>query len=195
MSTGSQTAVQDGVTSNLDPVREDVKILIVSGERRGESSGRAIYNEMEMHRTNATTKARRLVHQWRAVIEHSERDVWEILRRHNLKPHPAYSVGWGRCSCACCVFSLPKHWAGIKELFPDVYRAFREDELRLGFTLDNKKNLDEYIAGAASCVDYSDGKAIKQLVTGQFSVGDIYCKPGEWQFPSGAFQGGRGGPC
>jgi 3'-phosphoadenosine 5'-phosphosulfate sulfotransferase (PAPS reductase)/FAD synthetase len=187
--------VQDGVTFNLEPLRQDVKILIVSGERRGESAGRASYNEMEIHRTNATAKARRLVHQWRAVIDHSERDVWEILRRHRLNPHPAYTCGWGRCSCSCCVFSLPKHWAGIKELLPDTYRAFREDEIRLGFTLDNKKNLDEYIAGAASCVDHSDGKAIKQLVTGKFSVSDLYCKPAAWRFPSGAFQGGKGGPC
>jgi len=94
-----------------------------------------------------------------------------------------------------CIFSLPKHWAGIKELFPDEYRAFREDEIRLGFTLDNKKNLDEYIAGVESCVDYSDEKAIKQLITGEFSVDDVYCAPDKWRFPSGAFQGGHGGPC
>jgi 3'-phosphoadenosine 5'-phosphosulfate sulfotransferase (PAPS reductase)/FAD synthetase len=187
--------MQDGMTTNLEPLRQGIKILVVSGERRGESTGRATYNEMEVHRINATAKACRLVHQWRAVIDHSERDVWEISRRHCINPHPAYVCGWGRCSCACCVFSLPKHWAGIKELFPDIYREFREDEIRLGFMLDYKKNLDEYIAGAASCVYYSDGKALKQLVTGRFPVDDIYCKPGEWRFPSGAFQGGQGGPC
>lgn len=190
-----KASVQDGVTSNMEQLRQDIKILIVSGERRGESTGRATYNEMEIHRTNATAKAHRLVHQWRNVIEYSERDVWEILRRHRINPHPVYACGWNRCSCAKCIFSLPKHWAGIKELFPDEYKEFRDDEIRLGFTLDNKKNLDEYIAGAVSCVDYSNDKAVKQLISGKFTVDDVYCNHDEWQYPSGAFQGGQGGPC
>lgn len=190
-----KASVQNGVTSNLEQVRQDVKILVVTGERRMESAGRAKYNEMELHCTNATAKAGRLVHHWRNVIEFSERDVWHALERHRINPHPAYPCGWNRCSCRCCVFSLPKHWAGIKELFPEEYKAFREDEIRLGFTLDNKKNLDEYIAEAVSCVDYSNEKAIMQLVTGEFTVDDIFCKQGEWQLPSGAFQGGHGGSC
>ena len=45
-----KAAVQDSVTSNLDKTKEDVKVLVVSGERRGESSGRAMYNEMEIGR-------------------------------------------------------------------------------------------------------------------------------------------------
>lgn len=186
--------VQSGVTTNLMQTRSDTKILVVSGERRGESAGRSKYNEMEIHRTNATARAHRLVHQWRAVIDYSLRDVWELLRRHNVTPHPCYSVGWGRCSCACCIFSLPSHWAGIRELFPDIYEAFRQDEIRLGFTLDNKKTLDEYVGDAKSCVYPGDQKALHQLVTGQFSQTDIY-QDGEWKFPAGAFKGSDGGPC
>ena len=190
-----KASVQDGITSNLEHIRQDVKILVVSGERRGESVGRAGYNEMEIHRTNATAKAHRLVHQWRNVINHSERDVWEITRRHRVNPHPCYPCGWNRCSCRCCIFSLPRHWAGIKDLFPEEYEAFRKDEIRLGFTLDNKMNLDEYIAGADSCVNYSNEKALDQLLSGKFTVDDVFCKPGEWRFPAGAFRGGQGGPC
>jgi len=190
-----KASVQDSVTSNMEHIRQDVKILVVSGERRGESAGRAGYNEMEIHRTNATAKARRLVHQWRNVISLSERDVWEMIRRHRVNPHPCYPCGWNRCSCACCIFSLPRHWAGIRELFPKEYAALCEDETRLGFTLDNSKSLDEYIAGAVSCVDYSNEKAINQLLTGEFTVDDVFCKPGEWHFPAGAFRGGQGGPC
>jgi len=35
-----KAAVQDSVTANLEKTRQGVKILVVSGERRGESSGR-----------------------------------------------------------------------------------------------------------------------------------------------------------
>lgn len=185
--------VESGLYPNIDQLRENIKILVVSGERRDESAGRARYNEMEIHRTNATAKARRLVHQWRLVIDYTEREVWDVLKRHRITPHPCYATGWNRCSCMMCIFSLPKHWAGIKELFPEQYAEVVADEKRLGFTLDNKKNLDEYTGSTPSCVVWDNKKAIHQLKTGEFNKSDIYTK--EWQYPAGAFQGAVGGPC
>jgi 3'-phosphoadenosine 5'-phosphosulfate sulfotransferase (PAPS reductase)/FAD synthetase len=182
------------VIYHLEKTRTDIKILVVSGERRGESVGRSKYNEMELHRKHAVSRARRTVHQWRAVIDYSLRDVWELLRRHNITPHPCYTCGWGRCSCMCCIFSLPCHWAGIRELFPTIYDAFRQDETNLGFTLDNKKTLDEYVGDAKSCVSRGDEKALEQLITGRFHRTDIVFQ-GEWRFPKGAFKGTSGGPC
>lgn len=189
-----KASVQSAVTADLESIRQDTKILVVSGERRGESTGRAKYNEMEVHRTNATARAHRLVHQWRAVIDYSERDVWEVLRRHHVVPHPCYACGWNRCSCMMCIFGLPRHWAGIRELFPEEYEKVRQDEIRLGFTLDNKKDLDAYVGGAKSCVCHCDPVALYQLVTGKFTAGDIYCAE-PWEFPAGAFRGTEGGPC
>jgi 3'-phosphoadenosine 5'-phosphosulfate sulfotransferase (PAPS reductase)/FAD synthetase len=187
--------VESGLYSNIDQLRENTKILVVSGERRGESAGRARYNEMEIHRTNAMAKAHRLVHQWRAVIDYTERDIWEVLKRHRVNPHPCYSAGWNRCSCMMCIFSLPKHWAGIRELFPEEYEAVKHDEEVLDFTLDNKKTLDEYVGAADSCVNRASGKAIQQILTGVFDESDIYAEPGTWDFPAGAFGGSEGGPC
>lgn len=187
--------VQSGVTCDLEKTRENAKVLIVSGERRGESAGRAKYNEMEVHRTNATAKAKRMVHQWRPVIDYSERDIWEVLRRHGTTPHPCYSAGWNRCSCMMCIFSLPKHWAGIRELFPTDYEAMRNDEIVLGFTIDNKKTLDEYTGDVESCVSHADPKAIHQLITGVFLPEDIRTPTDKWDFPAGAFKGSDGGPC
>ena len=87
-----KAAVQDSVTANLEETKRDKKILIVSGERRGESAGRSKYNEMEIHRTNAEAKAHRIVHQWRCCIDYSEKDVWELLKRHHINPHPCYRI-------------------------------------------------------------------------------------------------------
>ena len=188
-----KAAVQDSVTANVQEMQHK-KILIVSGERRGESAGRAKYNEMEIHRTNAETKSHRIVHQWRPVIEYSEKDVWEILKRHKVNPHPCYRAGWNRCSCAMCIFSTPSLFAGIRELYPDEYAALKQDEKILGFTLDNKKNLDEFVGCAESCVYHGDKAAIHSLQTGEFSPADIYVS-GVWQYPAGAFHGAEGGPC
>lgn len=189
-----KAAVQDSVTSNLGKTKENVKVLIVSGERRGESKGRSKYNEMEIHRTNAERKARRIVHQWRPVIDYSEKDVWEVLKRHNVNQHPCYRAGWNRCSCAMCIFSTPKLFAGIKELYPEEFEMLKQDERILGFTLDNKSDLETFIGGAQSCVYHGDEDAIRSLITGEFAIDDIYVK-GNWKYPAGAFHGAEGGPC
>ena len=189
-----KAAVQDSVTSNLEKTRKNVKVLVVSGERRGESAGRSKYNEMEIHRTNAEKKAHRIVHQWRPVIDYSEKDVWEVLKRHNVNPHPCYRAGWNRCSCAMCIFSTPKLFAGIKELYPEDFDMLKQDESILGFTLDNKCDLETFIKGTESCVYHGDFQAIRSLVTGEFTVDDVYVK-GHWMYPAGAFHGAEGGPC
>jgi hypothetical protein len=185
--------VADSVVSNLEETKSDKKILIVSGERRGESAGRAKYNEMEIHRTNAQAKAHRVVHQWRAVIDYTEKDVWEVLKRHRVNPHPCYRLGWNRCSCSACIFSTPPLMKGFKEIYPVEYAALRQDEQRLGFTVDNRKNLDEFIAGAKSCLVPDDKQALHSIQTGEFSVRDIFVD--DWKYPAGAFHGAEGGSC
>lgn len=189
-----KAAVQDSVTANLEKTKKDVKVLVVSGERRGESAGRAKYNEMEIHRTNAEAKAHRIVHQWRPVLDYSEIDVWEVLKRYKVNPHPCYRAGWNRCSCAMCIFSTPKLFAGIRELYPEDYELLKQDEEILGFTLDNKCDLDTFVGDAESCVYKGDTEALRSLITGEFGIDDIYVK-GKWLYPAGAFHGAEGGPC
>lgn len=189
-----KAAVQDSVTASLEKTKNNVKVLVVSGERRGESAGRSKYNEMEIHRTNATAKAHRLVHQWRPVIDYSEKDVWEVLKRHKVNPHPCYRAGWNRCSCAMCIFSTPKLFAGIRELYPEDFELLKQDEQILGFTLDNKCDLNTFIGDVKPCVYYGDSAAIHSLITGDFGVDDIYITD-NWTYPSGAFHGAEGGPC
>lgn len=186
-----KASVQDSVTANLTKTRKDIKLLIVSGERRGESVGRSKYNEIEIHRTNAVSKNHRTVHQWRPVIDYSEKDIWEVLKRHNVNPHPCYRVGWNRCSCAMCIFSTPKLFAGIRELYPEEYALLCQDEKILGFTLDNHYDLETYIGSADSCVYHGDKEALHNLITGEFSVESVYVK-GQWKYPAGAFHGAAG---
>lgn len=174
--------------------KQDMKILIVSGERRGESPGRSRYNEIEIHRTNATVRAHRLVHQWRPVIDWSEKDVWEIMKRHRITSHPCYRAGWNRCSCAMCIFSTPSLFAGIKELYPAEFELLKQDEKKLGFTLDNRCDLETFVRRAESCVYNGDEKAIHSLVTGEFDRNQVYVS-GLWYYPAGAFRGSSGGPC
>lgn len=184
----------NSVAANLTKTRKNIKLLIVSGERRGESVGRSKYNEIEIHRTNAVSKHHRTVHQWRPVIDYSERDIWEVRKRHKVNPHPCYRAGWNRCSCAMCIFSTPRLFAGIGELYPKEYALLCQDEKVLGFTLDNHCDLETYIGSADSCVYHGDKEAIQSLLTGEFPVESVYVN-GKWKYPAGAFHGAAGGPC
>ena len=73
-------------------------------------------------------------------------------------------------------------------------KAFAEAENVLGFTLDNKCNLDEFVGDTESCVYHGNKEAIRSLITGEFTTDDIYVK-GDWLYPAGAFHGAEGGPC
>lgn len=188
-----KAAVQDSVTANLEQTKANKKILIISGERRGESAGRAKYNEMEIHRTNAEKRSHRIVHQWRCCIDYTEKDVWEIIKRHKTNPHPCYRIGWNRCSCAMCIFSTPRLFKGYSELFPEEFAELRHDEEVLGFTLDNKKNLEQFIEGAESCVVRKDKQALHSIMTGEFTKDDVFVDV--WEYPVGAFHGSDGGSC
>ena len=70
---------------------------------------------------------------------------------------------------------------------------FREDERVLGFTLDNKLPLAEYVGNARSCVCRENPRAVWQLTGGAFTVADV--ERTDWTMPAGAFRGAAGGPC
>lgn len=74
--------------------------LVISGERAEESPARSKYKEFEPDRAdNRSGKKGRLVDRWRPIHKWSEADVWAIIERFDINPHPAYHLGWGRVSC------------------------------------------------------------------------------------------------
>lgn len=190
-SVGKSKVLNRAVVAMTGPT--PVKILVVSGERRGESKNRAGYNEIELHPTNATIRGNRLVHWWRPVIDHSEKDVWVRIKRHRCVPHPVYACGWNRCSCMMCIFSKREQWAGIRELFPGEFNRLIKDERILGYNMHIGVPLEEHIGDAVSCVCYDNPTAIRQLVDGIFTPEEIHTN--EWVYPAGAFRGSEGGPC
>lgn len=72
------------------------------------------------------------------------------------------------------IFSAPKLFAGIRELYPEEYQLLKHDEEILEVMPDNKCDLDTFVGNAKSCVYHGDEKAIRSLVAGKFSIDDIY---------------------
>jgi 3'-phosphoadenosine 5'-phosphosulfate sulfotransferase (PAPS reductase)/FAD synthetase len=69
------------------------------------------------------------------VIDRSEEEVWEIIRRHRIRPHPAYYCGWGRLSCAACVFGRPDQWASLRAIDPERFDLLCALEMEFGHTV------------------------------------------------------------
>lgn len=89
--------------------------VIMTGERRLESKARSNYNEIEPYAN--MSKNRRAI-TWRSIIDWSEKEVWDIMEKYMIQPHPCYELGWSRCSCQLCIFNDPDTWATIEKISP-----------------------------------------------------------------------------
>jgi len=172
-------------------IEQPIKILVFTGERREESAARSKYATTELHRCSTRT---RIVHHWRSVIDFSEEDVWGIIEKWRIVPHPAYILGWSRTSCCCCVFSSPDHWAMLREVIPSHFNMWREKEIELEFNVDSKYSLQEManrgslrrLNKTALASDW-----VEKALNGNFTVDDFFTD--KWELPAGAFGGNEGG--
>lgn len=163
-----------------------VKILWLTGERREESPARAKYNEVENH-IGSTKK--RVVHHWRAIIDWSESEVWSIIKRHGILPHPAYYLGFPRLSCRSCIFFTKDLWATLADVSPEAIKLIRKVEEDLNFTVDNKYTIDDMVRMGSSRIDDSNREyIIKAVSPWKESVVTDW-----WKLPVGAFSGNGGG--
>lgn len=165
---------------------ENKKTLFITGERAQESAKRAKYNEFEIHKTDNRDGKRvvRHVDHWRPVLKWSEEEVWEIIERHNVRAHPAYFLGFGRCSCAGCIFGSPNQWKTLSEINPELFNELADTEEDLDHTIDNEETVREMAArgrrwdGDDSYIDIANSES--------YTAG-IFVEDGSWELPSGAF--------
>lgn len=172
-----------------DPELKVGKFLVLTGERREESAGRAKYAEIIKHAT--TTKNRR-VDQWRSIIDWSETQVWEIMKRYGINPHPAYQLGWGRVSCITCIFGDKDQWASVRALAPTMFEKIADLETEFECTIKRNETVRSQ---ADAGVDFVSGSSaeIKSLSMGKVYNASVSVKEGEWVLPAGAGKVGCGG--
>jgi len=167
---------------------KNANIVVCTGERREESEVRAKYVAMEPYRSN--TRSRTAI-QWRPVVSMEQDQVWEIIKRYKVQPHPAYELGWGRCSCQICIFSSPSAWASNNEISPDKIDRIEEIENDIGHTLrhENVKGkinpipIKQYMKDGKSFLDPVLLEKWKDQILGEFTAPIIV---EDWQKPAGA---------
>ncbi len=177
---------------NNDRRFNDKRILVVTGERRRESIARSRYAEFEKHRCN---RAGRRVDQWRAVIDWSEEQVWELIQKWRVNVHPAYCLGWSRVSCMACIFGDRDQWASVRKLAPQTFNRISGREAQFGVTIRKGESVVQQADKGREFVS-NKPEHLRQLALGQvpFTLADFWVPEGqEWVMPAGAFRHG-GGP-
>ena len=174
------------------------RLLFVTGERREESANRSLYSQLQPHKTHAPSK--RHVDHWRPVLHLDEEEVWALMKRHKVQPHPAYELGWSHCSCFGCIYTHPTHWALMRKIAPRHFDRLAREEKRTGLTIKKGASLRELADKGeqkASFLLRSLSPEKRRWVA--VALGAKPFKPsmvrvrGEWCLPLGAFKT-RGGP-
>jgi 3'-phosphoadenosine 5'-phosphosulfate sulfotransferase (PAPS reductase)/FAD synthetase len=160
------------------------KTLLVSGERAEESAGRAKYLEFEPDRAdNRDGKKKRHVDRYRNVHKWTEQQVWDIIEKYKIRVHPAYYIGWGRVSCASCIFGSKDQWATLYKINKNHVDKIIHYENKFGVTINRTKSIPELIEEGIPYSNMDDDEV-------QLALSEDYNKQifiDDWTLPAGAF--------
>ena len=178
----------------IDVMRRIIPVLyptgehvVCTGERRQESANRAKYHRTEPHPCSTQSRS---VTAWRPMLEWSEQQVWKIIQRWGIQPHPCYELGYSRCSCQICIFGSDDVWATNAELSPQKIDYIERREQQFGFTLYNGQTIREKVAKGTSFLTPQNKEKWAAQALGQFTA-PIYNS--NWKTPQGAYSTHRAG--
>ena len=180
---------------NAEPRFSSGVFVSITGERAQESGPRENLAEIEDHRCD---KPSRPVTKWRPIHKWPEEDVWAIMRRFGVVPHPAYQIGWGRLSCMTCIFGDRHQWASVRAIDPRTFdeivmleRSFDYSIKREGFLPDFiRQRTRDFPQGGISFVPPGTKALVRRAMSTAPWRTDIIVSPSKWTLPPGAFTGG-----
>ena len=121
-----------------DPRLQQGTWCVVTGIRADESAQRAKQDPLTVESALSPmvprqavrdgTARKRVAWTWLAVHDWPEADVWAILERYRVNPHPAYKIGFGRVSCMTCIFGNREQWATVKAINPERFDIIADYE-------------------------------------------------------------------
>ena len=167
-----------------DPRFQNSRTLFLTGERAEESPGRAKYATFEPHRTDRRAgRSRRHIDHWRPVHAWPETQVWEIIQKYSVNPHPAYWLGFGRVSCQKCIFGSANQWATVRQLDPSGFSRIEFYERDFGLTIHRTQTVTQR-------ADLGTPYPMLSSKWRDLSMRDTYAEPvflEHWEYPAGAF--------
>lgn len=171
---------------NNQPRFHNKRTVVISGERAEESAARSRYKEFEIDRAdNRHGKTKRHVDRWRPVHKWTEDQVWEIIKRYKVLPHPAYRLGWGRLSCMKCIFGSNNQWATINKIDFMGLQKLMNYEKEFGVTIHRSLSISERIKkGIEYNPEYRKNGILESALSKTYKL-PIFTE--FWEYPAGAF--------
>ena len=191
------------VLKNQDRFR-GVKTVVVSGERAEEGltpgkfkaylsgdleddkiKGRASYAEFEPDRSDLREgiKYQRHIDHWRPIKNWPVKQVWDIIKKHKVRVHPAYYLGFSRCSCQFCIFGNEHQFATAFKISPERGKKLVNYENDFGATMKRKENLESLVARGTPYAAYTP-KLAKLATSTKYNLNIII---DDWKLPPGAY--------
>jgi len=168
------------------------RTMVITGERAEESANRSRLPRAERHRTDRREgKLGRLVDHVRPVIDDTEEQIWDRMKRWGIRPHPAYVSNFSRCSCAYCIFSNPNQLATLREIDPKGFHQMARIEDALQHTMKNGLSLHQ-VADKGTRYAAATDEAAVHLLSHEYNQ-TILIDSNDWELPAGAF-GENAGP-
>ncbi len=165
------------------------RTLVLSGERGEESPQRARYAILEPDKADLRNgrKAFRHIDRLRPIRDWSERQVWDIMEKYRIRPHPCYYMGFGRCSCKFCVFGNQHQFASAACVSKQKADRLIAYEKEFGYTIKRDIDLTSLIAKGTPYKAISHELA--ELATHHEYTPPIIIPDGQsWVLPEGAFR-------
>jgi 3'-phosphoadenosine 5'-phosphosulfate sulfotransferase (PAPS reductase)/FAD synthetase len=166
------------------------RTLFITGERAEESYNRAKYLAFEPYRADNrnSPNLHRLIDVWRPVHKFKREDVWKLIQKWRINPHPCYHLGWGRCSCAGCIFSSKNQWATLRQIAPVNFQKISLCEQNLQ-TIHPNISITQ-LADAGKPFDNLEPKMVKLINSTKWNLPIVL---DSWESPSGVY-GDNNGP-
>jgi 3'-phosphoadenosine 5'-phosphosulfate sulfotransferase (PAPS reductase)/FAD synthetase len=160
------------------------RTLVLTGERAEESKARAAYKGYERHRcdTRDSRRVPRQVDVWRAVHGWSKKEVWNLIAKWKVCAHPAYHLGFGRCSCRGCIFGSSDQWATIQQIAPAQFGQISGYEREFKVTIHRRDTIG--MRAAAGTPYDTDPRWVEIANMLEFDH-PVFTDP--WILPAGAF--------
>lgn len=181
-----------GATAIRNQIRfNSIKTIVLSGERGEESTARGNYEILERDRSDLRDgkKFQRWVDRWRPIRDWSEKQIWDIIKRHSIRVHPAYYLGYGRVSCKFCIFGNKNQFATSYAISPEQGEKIIRMEEKIGCTIKRNTGLRSLIESGTPYPNM-DKEAIAAATSYDYTLSIIHP---EWKLPAGAF-GDKCGP-
>ncbi|MGX1201075.1 phosphoadenosine phosphosulfate reductase domain-containing protein [Marinobacter sp. MBR-105] len=166
------------------------RTLVITGERAQESAARAKYETFMPHRADRRNgRLARHVDHWRSVHSWDETRVWEIIEKYKVRAHPAYFLGFGRCSCQFCIFGSKDQWATVRHISPKRFARIANYERMFNHTIQNGKSVIE-MADQGTVYAAATPERAEIALSTEYSLPIIM---DTWEQPAGAY-GENAGP-